>query len=77
MYKVKNKVEIDFYDAQILCGAVADLLFVNEKSGRIIRRDHERIDEARKRLWDAIEKAREEWVNARYEEIMENRRERV
>lgn len=72
-----DKVEIDFYDAQILCGAVADLLFVNEKSGRIIRRDHERIDEARKRLWDAIEKVREEWVNARYEEIMENRRERV
>lgn len=71
------KVEIDFYDAQILCGAVADLLFVNEKSGCLIRGDHERIDEARKRLWDAIEKAREEWVNARYEEIMENRRERV
>lgn len=68
-----DKVKLDFYDAQILCGAVADLLFVNEKSGRIIRRDHECIDEVRKRLFKEIEKVRAEWVNARFEEIMENR----
>lgn len=68
-----DKVKLDFYDAQILCGAVADLLFINKKYGCVIRRDHECIDEVRKRLFKEIEKVRAEWVNARFEEIMENR----
>lgn len=55
-----TKVEIDIHDAQILCGAVCDLLYLNEKTYRHFRPDHERIEAAKDRLADAIQKAEDE-----------------
>lgn len=34
------QVEIDYYDALILYGAVCDLLYLNERNYRQLRRDH-------------------------------------
>lgn len=56
-----TKVEIDIHDAQILCGAVCDLLYLNEKTYRHFRPDHERIEAARDRLAAAIQKAEDEF----------------
>lgn len=55
-----TKVEIDIHDAQILCGAVCDLLYLNEKIYRHFRPDHERIEAAKDRLAAAIQKAEDE-----------------
>lgn len=55
-----TKVEIDIHDAQILCGAVCDLLYLNEKTYRHFRPDHERIEAAKDRLAAAIQKAEDE-----------------
>ena len=55
-----TKVEIDIHDAQILCGAVCDLLYLNEKSYRHFRPDHERIEAAKDRLAAAIQKEEDE-----------------
>lgn len=53
-----TKVEIDIHDAQILCGAVCDLLYLNEN--RHFRPDHERIEAAKDRLAAAIQKEEDE-----------------
>ena len=55
-----TKVEIDIHDAQILCGAVCDLLYLNEKTYRHFRPDHERIEAAKDRLAAAIQKEEDE-----------------
>lgn len=55
-----TKVEIDIHDAQILCGAVSDLLYLNEKTYRHFRPDHERIEAAKDRLAAAIQKEEDE-----------------
>lgn len=55
-----TKVEIDIHDAQILCGAVCDLLYLNEKTYRHFRPDHERIEVAKDRLAAAIQKEEDE-----------------
>jgi|GEM_PF-4416690 hypothetical protein len=55
-----TKVEIDIHDAQILCGAVCDLLYLNEKTYRHFRLDHERIEAAKDRLAAAIQKEEDE-----------------
>ena len=62
------QVEIDYYDALILCGAVCDLLYLNERSYRQLRRDHERIQVAKERLDAAIERASEEFTDERKEQ---------
>ena len=55
------QVEIDYYDALILCGAVCDLLYLNERNyRRQLRRDHERIQAAKERLDAAIEEFTDE-----------------
>lgn len=54
------QVEIDYYDAMILCGAVCDLLYLNEKAYRHFRSDQERIEAAKDRLAAAIQKAEDE-----------------
>ena len=56
-----TKVEIDIHDAQILCGAVCDLLYLNEKTYRHFRSDHERIEAAKDRLAAAIQKGEDEF----------------
>ena len=58
--KQMPRVEIDYYDAQILCGAVSDFLYLNEKTYRHFRADHERIEAAKDRLAAAIQKAEDE-----------------
>lgn len=55
-----TKVEIDIHDAQILCGAVCDLLYLNEKIYRHFWPDHERIEAAKDRLAAAIQKEEDE-----------------
>ena len=55
-----TKVEIDIHDAQILCGAVCDLLYLNEKTYRHFRPDHARIEAAKDRLAAAIQKEEDE-----------------
>lgn len=55
-----TKVEIDIHDAQILCGAVCDLIYLNEKTYRHFRPDHERIEAAKDRLAAAIQKEEDE-----------------
>lgn len=45
----------------ILCGAVCDLLYLNEKAYRHFRSDHERIEAAKDRLAAAIQKAEDEF----------------
>ena len=62
------QVEIDHYDALILCGAVCDLLYLNERSYRQLRRDHECIQAAKERLDAAIERASEEFTDERKEQ---------
>lgn len=62
------QVEIDYYDALILCGAVCDLLYLNERNYRQLRRDHERIQAAKERLDAAIERASEEFTDERKEQ---------
>lgn len=52
--------ELDYYDALILCGAVCDLLYLNEKTYRHFRPDHERIEAAKDRLAAAIQKEEDE-----------------
>lgn len=54
------KVEIDIYDAVLLCGVVCDLLYLNEKTYRHFRPDHERIEAAKDRLAAAIQKEEDE-----------------
>lgn len=56
-----TKVEIDIHDAQILFGAVCDLLYLNEKTYRHFRSDHERIEAAKDRLAAAIQRAEDEF----------------
>lgn len=62
------QVELDHYDALILCGAVCDLLHLNERSYRQLRRDHERVQAAKERLDAAIERASEEFTDERKEQ---------
>lgn len=63
-----SKVEIDYYDALILCGAVCDLLYLNERSYCHLRRDHERIKAAKEHLDAAIQRASEEVTDERKEQ---------
>ena len=53
-------VENDIHVAQILCGAVCELLYLNEKTYRHFRPDHERIEAAKDRLAAAIQKEEDE-----------------
>ena len=59
------KVVIDFYDAQLLCGAVCDFLFLNEQNWRKFRNDHDQIKAAKDRLAAALQTAEDDWLEER------------
>ena len=54
------KVEIDIYDAALLCGVACDFLYLNEKNGRRLRSDHEKIEAAKDRFGAVLQKSEEE-----------------
>lgn len=59
------KVEIDIYDAVLLCGVVCDFLYLNEKNSRKLRSDHEKIEAAKDRLAAALQTAEDDWLEER------------